>query len=266
MCLRLASLAFLLSVCFPDLSAAQQTSSITVQRDQQALTVLAQVLKTAGGEAAINAIRDITASGTITYYWAGEEVQGTVTVKGRGTSQFRLDATLAKGVRSWTVNNGIGSIKEPDGTTTPIEHHNTVNAGNLTFPLAHLVAALQDSSTAILYIGLETREGQQVHHLREWKAYSPDSDPSGMRSRLTRKDFFVDPDKFVVVGILDMLHPKNRSNQDSPHEVRFSDYRLTNGVLVPFSITEIGVGQRISTIQFSQITFNSDLRDTDFDL
>jgi len=258
------ALAFFLALLAAQPSATQQTSTTSVQRDQQALMILTQVLKAAGGQAAVDATQDITASGTITYYWAGEEVQGTVTVKGRGISQFRLDATLSNGVRSWAVNNGTGTIRETDGTTTPIEYHNTINAGNITFPFAHLAVAMHEASTSILYVGLETKDGQQVHHIRIWKVYPPDSDPSGIRSRLTKRDFFVDTNKFLVVAVLDMLHPKNQSNQDSPHEMQYSDYRQVGGVLVPFSITEVGVGQRISAIQLKQVTFNTGVVDADF--
>jgi len=206
-------------------SAAQQTSATTIQRDQQALTVLTQVLTAAGGQSSVDALQDITGSGTITYYWAGEEVQGRVNVKGRGVGQFRLDATLSTGVRSWTVNNGTGFEKEPDGTTNKIPYHNTVNFGNLIFPLYFLSTVAQDASTSISYVGMETKSGNQVHHIRTQKIYTSDMDPSGILSKLTRRDFFIDSTTFQVVGTLDMVHPARASNIDYPREMQFSDYR-----------------------------------------
>jgi len=237
----------------------------TVQRDQQALTILTQVLNVAGGETALAAIHDITATGTITYYWAGEEVQGTVTVKGRGTGQFRLDASLQNGVRSWAVNNGTGFVKELDGSKKQIPYHNTVNFGSLTFPHAYMSAAQQDNSTSITYVGLETRDGRQIHHIRMRKVVPSDNDPSEVLSKLSTRDFFVDPATFHVVGTLDMVHPLNASTIDYPHEMLFSDYRTVSGVLVPFSVTEVATGQRTYAIQLNQATFNAGLKDSDFD-
>ena len=256
---------FFLGCMFSAPLIGPQAAAQTVQRDPQAVGILSQALSAAGGVAPLSAIQDFTASGTITYYWAGKEVQGSVTTRGRGTGQFRLDASLPNGVRSWAVNNGTGSVKEVDGTTTPIQYHNTINFGSLTFPFKYLVTALQDTSTSISYLGLVTTDGRQAYHIRLRKVFAPNADPNGIRSKLTTRDFFIDAGTFYVLSTLDMVHPKNRSTEDRPHEMHFSDYRPVNGILVPFSVTEKGGGQRLSTIQFNQISFNTGLRDTDFE-
>jgi hypothetical protein len=256
------ALSFLLVLFSARQSATQQIPA--VQRDQQALTVLSQVLKAAGGQAALAAIQDITGSGTITYYWAGEEVQGTVTVKGRGTGQFRLDATLTTGVRSWAVSNGTGFTKETDGTVSQIPHPNTINFGNLTFPLYFMSTIIGDASTSVTYVALEAKNGVQVHHLRTQRVFPSKTDPGGILSKLTTRDFFIDSSSFQVVATQDMVHPENASTIDYPREMQFSDYRTVNGVLVPFSITEVATGQHTYSIQLNQVTFNSGFQDLDF--
>src|SRR5207302_8995380 len=70
-------------------SAAQQPPP---QRDPQAVTILQRCLVAAGGAQAFGAIQDFLASGTITYYWAGQEVIGSVTAQGKGLTEFRLDS------------------------------------------------------------------------------------------------------------------------------------------------------------------------------
>jgi len=148
---RRSLLLLLVSCAISAHLAAQQTAtSQTVQKDPQALSVLTQALNAAGGSAALSPIQDFKGTGTITYYWGGEEVNASVTVKGRGTGQFRLDATLPDGVRSWAVNNGTGFVRNPDGTVWPVEYDNTVNSGSLTFPYAHLAMFLGDSLTCWL--------------------------------------------------------------------------------------------------------------------
>jgi hypothetical protein len=241
-------------------ASGQQASLPAPHRDPQAVLILTQALSVAGGIEALSAIQDFTGTGTITYYWAGQEVSGAVTVRGRGTGQFRLDASLPSGERSWAVNNGTGVLKEANGTVNSIQGYNAVNLGSLTFPFACLVAALKDSSLSISYIGLETRSGAQVNHVRIEKM-----DPDNIPSSLATKDFFIDS-QYQILASLDQIQPKDASTIELPHEVQFSDYRLVSGLLVPFSITDIIFGQHTSTIQLSQIVFKSGLTDSDFAL
>lgn len=90
------------------------------RRDQRGVEVLAQAVGAAGGLGSVRGIQDFRSTGTIIYYWADEEVQGTITIRGRGTRQFRLDAVLPTGERSWTVNDGEGSLRDSGGNTTEI--------------------------------------------------------------------------------------------------------------------------------------------------
>src|SRR5439155_9582287 len=118
-------LPFILAALFLVPSGAQQSSppsagSQPVQRDPQALTILNQALQMAGGADAVRAIETFTGSGTITYFEPSNEVKGSVTVRGKGLDQFRLDATLPTGARSWAVSNGSGSARETDGVVTSI--------------------------------------------------------------------------------------------------------------------------------------------------
>ena len=246
-------------------SFAQSTPPPTPPvRDPQAVAILQQALAAAGGAAAIGAVQDYTATGTITYFWAGQQVQGAVTLKGRGIGKFRLEATLQSGTRTWAVSNGAGFIKHADGSARNIPYQNAVNFGNLTFPVAHLAAALQDPSTSISYFGLETRNGQQVQHVRLQRTFPTNLDPRGDFTKLTIRDFFIDPVAFQVLSILDMTHPEDSFTISQPHEMGFSNYRAVNGILVPFSVQETSNGQHTYSVQITQISFNSGLQDGDF--
>ena len=74
--MRLASCALLLAIVSSSVwSQAQGT------KDPQAITLLNSCLLASGGLVAISTISDFSASGSITYYWASQNVQGTVTLK-----------------------------------------------------------------------------------------------------------------------------------------------------------------------------------------
>lgn len=246
------------------LCAQQSSTSSPPTRDQQAISILNQCLQAAGGAQAIGAIQDFTASGSITYNWAGESVNGSVTLKGRGKGQFRLDADLSNGRLSWAVNNGDGFYKELDETTRHIFYANAVNFGSLTLPYVHIAAGLNDQSTSLSYIGVNSQDNRKTYDIRIQQALPPDRDPTGILGKLTRRDFFIDTQTFQIVRVSDMVHPEKITTIDIPHEIEFSDYRSVNGVALPFSISEKTDGQHTYTIQISQISFNSGLQDADF--
>lgn len=97
-----------------------QLALVVTASDAQAVSIASQALAAAGGLQNLSVLQDYTAKGQITYYWAGKEVQGAVTLRGRGLDQFRLDANLPEGARSWAVSHGMGKLLSTDGTEKPI--------------------------------------------------------------------------------------------------------------------------------------------------
>jgi outer membrane lipoprotein-sorting protein len=234
-----------------------------IQRDPEALNIVNLALSAAGGAQAVASVQDFTATGTITYYWAKQEV-GNVTLKGRGNGQFRMDAFLPEGLQTILVSNGTGSVLHANGETETIQSHNAINLGSLTFPFAYLLTVAQDSTISATYVGLETVGGRQVQHLHTQKVFPNQNNLTTLWSRLTTRDFYFDAASFQLVMTRDLFHPANRSTVDYVHEIQFADFRNMNGVLVPFSIEEFVMGQHRSSIQLDKIGFNSSLTDSDF--
>lgn len=264
--MRIQRLALvILSSLFVAATLAAQQSPQAAPRDPQAMNILSQCVAAAGGTQAVSTIQDFTGTGTITYYYsAGEQAQGTVTVKGRGLTQFRLDATLQDGVHSWIVDNGATHQKNPDGSTSPLPSQNTVKPASATFPLLYLLSALQDTSISVSYGGLVTHDGAQVYDITAQKVLPQSVDSLNTVGNTTKADFFIDPKTLVVQSVQDMAYRKDGDRGASSHEMQFSNYQNVSGVLVPFSLTELIAGQKTATIQLNQVNFNSGLADSDF--
>jgi hypothetical protein len=265
--MRVARLAVVLLLVLTSHLTLGSQQSISPHRDAQALAVLAQALDAAGGGSTIGSVVDFSASGSITYFWDGKEVSGTVTLHGKGLNQFRLDAVLPSGPRSWAVNDSNGSIsgssKEAYASPNPIPYHNAVDFGSLTFPVAHILTALRDPGTNIYYLGLVVIDGHQAHQIRV-EPFATEGDPGNMISKLNTKDFFIDTTTLQISGMRDIMHPDNNSTLDFSHEIGFSDYRIVSGALMPFSVTETIGGNRTWTIELTQIAVNGGLSDTVF--
>ncbi len=234
--------------------------------DAQAVAILQQSLIAAAGTRGLANIQDFTASGTITYFWAGQQVQGTATVRGRGSDQFRLDASVPQGTRSHAVSHGLGALKEVSGKISQIPYHNTVNVGILSFPYPTIAAALNDPLTLVSYVGLVTIVGRQANQIRLQRRFPTVTDPKGMLSKLTVTDYFVDAQTSLIVKSTDMTHPVETAGRSYRRDIELQNYTNIGGVNVPTLVREKITGQTIWELRLSNVSFNTGLTDLDFAL
>jgi hypothetical protein len=258
-------LAFLAPVSMRAQQAPSSTTAPPAPQDPQAVSVLNQVLTIGGGVTAIKAVADYTGSGNIIYHWA-EDVQGSVTIMGlRG--EFRLDASLSTGTRSWSVSQGIVVIKDEKGaisrfapqTNAPssdaFPYQTPLFASSLGVPYWQLATALNNPIFQISYQGVVPLDGRSVHHIQVQRVLPQQV---GSTSEYRTKDFFIDASTLQIVMTQDTV-PKHVI-----HQVRYAAYTAVNGILVPFSISEEMSGQPTWSIQLTQMTFNSGLQDSAF--
>jgi len=235
-----------------------------VQHDQQAVTILNQTIAAGGGQQQLATIQDFTETGTITHNFA-EPVTGNVTVKSRGLHQVRIDADFPKGRRTTVVNGEGGSLKQADGRNWPIYRQSANDLGSLTLPYLPLIAAIQDSATSIVYGGLVTHNGASAYDIRLQKVYTKQQDPSENRGTREARDFYIDPNTFLVASVSDQVHfGGGPHDKGVPHEVLYSNYQSEDGIMTPLTIVETARGVTGLTMNLSQVTFNSGLADSDF--
>lgn len=253
---RLAIPTCLALLAFP--TPAQQAPT-TVTKDPQAVTVLNQVIGAAGGVTAISAIVDVIGTGNITYSQPST-LQGTLTVRGRGMNQFRLDATLPAGVRSQAISQGQVSATAVDGTAVQINAQAPACPSCLVLPYLLMVPALNSPWFNLSYKGIVQLDGRSVHDISVQEVIPGLPDPSGVFAEYHTVDFFIDASTFQVSMFQDTV-PNHLLRQ-----IRFSNYQTVNGILAPFSFTEQSGGLQTWSIQLTNITFNTGLQDSDFQL
>lgn len=238
---------------------AQETTS-----DAQGVAFLTQTLNAVGGAQALATVQDFTATGTITYYWAGEAVQAPATVKVKGGHRFRLDAKLPEGTRTWVINYGTSFLREADGKVIEIPAHNTINLGIPTFPFYKIEAALSDSLSVVTYQGQTSDAQGPLHNLRVQRHFSAETDPDGSLARLCVADYFIDAQTGLLFKIMDMTHPNDNVEEDLPHELIFANYVTVKGINVPMFVREKVFGQAVWDLQLANVSFNTGLTDLDF--
>jgi len=205
-------------------------------KDPQAVALINSCLTASGGNQALSAVQDFVASGTVTFYW-DQPTQAPAVLKERG-NQFRFDATLGSGTRSWAVNNGTGVLVNTDGSRTTFTQQTAYGLTNLSWPVLNLIGVLSDQYAAISYVGLVSTDQGQLHQIHIQEAYPASIDPMGTMGTAQSKDYFIDPNSFVLVETKDSQSSTGNPGPGYDHLVLFSNYTSVNGLMVPFSVTE----------------------------
>ena len=243
------------------IQSQEPTRTQDMVRDSAAVAVVQKCLSALGG-AQVATIQDFTESGNITYHWAGQDVEGSVTVQGKDLAEFRLDVALPQGSRTFRVSGAAGSFTTEDGKTMPIPYSSLIMAGSMTFPSLRIASVLNTSAVAIHYIGLvpfESGKAFQIHVVPpvDQALASPIA-----KSHLGQYDLYIDPNTYQLLEISESVAPG--TDQEIQHQLRYSSYQIANGVLVPYSISERWGGQETWAITLKSVSFNAGPSDTLF--
>ena len=112
---------------------------------------------------------------------------------------------------------------------------------------------------------IETRAGgRPAHQVRVIRNFSKQSDPDGMLSQLSRTDYFVDTQSYLVVRTEDLTHPVESFSESYSHSIEFDRYTSMGGIAVPTAVREKVAGQATWEFRLASITFNTSFQDSDF--
>jgi hypothetical protein len=243
---------------------SQQTATSTVGRDPQAIAILSSAVAAAGGLSAVSTIQDYSATGTATYYWGTEPVQATLTVRGMGTTNFRTDATLPSGIRTWAVSNYSAVLISPDGTRAQSSGPYLLNAGSLTLPYVRIAAILADTTTTISYLGEISVNGAETYQIHFIPSFATDGPASSGTTTLGAFDCFIDASSLAVTRISEVVVSGSNSAVTFNHEIDFSNYQTVGEFRIPFTVSEKANNVLTWTITLSSMSFNNGLNDAVF--
>jgi hypothetical protein len=236
------------------------TTPPAAPKDTQAISVIGQTLAAGGGTSTLMSLADYTASGTVIYH-QDQDVQGTVTLSGLGLGEFRQDASLPTGVRSFSIANGQAAMKE-GGITRQLNFNYQIPlmTSSVLIPCWQLGAALNNPMFGLSYKGVTEIDGYAVYDIRIQLLPPGPPDPNGVIAEYFGADFFIDTSTFQVRMTQDVVNPH------LIRKIRYSNYASTNGIPVPFSIDEEINGKPSQSIRLNQIGFNAGLQESAFGL
>ncbi len=246
---------FLVGLLFSVVVAAQPPP-----RDTQALAILAQSLTVMGGAPP----SDSVASGNVTFYVGGDEEKATLRIVTLGLRQYRQEVNTSSRQRVLTFSRGRASSR--DGTDSEkVLSHNAVNDYCPYFPLASMMADLNNPDLAIQYLGTESIDRSPAHRVRMWNTFAskPEAAAAEM-GRYTVSEVWIDASSLLPRKLTYSIFAREAPNEPIPVEIIYAAYRNFAGVLYPTRILKNFNGTAYCLIEIQQVLLNGGLTETDF--
>jgi hypothetical protein len=144
--------------------------------------------------------------------------------------------------------------------------HNCWTDASWFFPVLSSLAA-SDPSVVLSYVGLESRAGLSVHHLRSYR-YVPakSAKTTALTLQLSTTDYYLDASTLLPVAAVFNIHPDDDASVNIPVEILYSQYQLMNGLQVPLHIQRYLQGELAVDLLVSSAMVNSGLPDSEFNI
>lgn len=187
----------------------------------------------------------------------------TLTTKSIGFSQVRHEFAKGSTASTQIVNQGSGQTLI-NGKTRKLPLWEA-NRGQQHIPAFSKMADYQNPNVNVTYVGLETINGQKAHHIKlTGLVTATDPTSADIDEAMSTFHIFVDAQTLYVAKIQDFdFSPETPTNR-SVVETYFDDYRLTNGVSIPFHAVRYVAGQKYCEINLQSVTLNATVAAADF--
>jgi|SRR5882724_3221460 len=183
-----------------------------------------------------------------------------VTIQSQGNHRWRSELETPKERKVTIVNDGKGQIQHADGRVNPLAEHNTAHQRPMHIPcLTNL--ALPPSLIDATYLRLETSGAESFDVIE----LLPSGRPKQKQvAELMKTTVWISRS----TGYLTKLQYSNGAEQDSndvqPVAIDYSDYRMVNGLAVPFhQISHAGntlLDLRFDSVQLNTVAADFNLR------
>jgi hypothetical protein len=237
------------------------------QSDSQAVTLATQALAALDGTAQVS---DVTLTGTATRTVGSDVESGNITLKALQTLYSRYDLITTSSTRTEVrsvTTTGVpqGYWVNPDGSFQYMAGHNCQTGAVWFFPALSSLNLVTNPAYLVSYIGLETRNGNQVQHIRF--ALIPPSAAIAFGptpQALSTTDVYLDPSSTLPVAIAFFTHADTDAGMNIPVEIDFLNYQQVNGVQIPFRVQKFLNGTLFLDVTVQSAVLNSGIPTSDF--
>ncbi len=225
------------------------TAQDAKKSDPKAMQVLEKMIEAMGGRKALQAVEDMTATGTLEIVMQG--MTGSATLYTKEPQKFRMDIEIMgmlitqayDGEIAWSTNPQTGAVEELTGEQLVLVKRQALGDSVYLEPEKHgIVYTLQ---------GREKIEDAEYDVLR--MVY-----PDGFEATL-----FIDARTHLVYKTRSR-QPNMMTGGESEMESYTTDYRRVEGMMAAFNITQYMDGEEFMIITLDDVKFNTGLDDSLF--
>lgn len=260
---RFGILLSLITAIAASLFAQTPTTSQISTSDPQAITIATKSLLAMTGGVSVN---DATLNASVTWIAGSDHESGTGTFTAKGINESRIDLNLDNETRSevrTSQGSPSGQWKKGEGKITAASQHNCWTDAAWFFPPLSSLAQVANPHFVFSYLGPETHNGLSTIHLRVVQIIAGDTAKLDL-SHLTTTDFYLDSISFLPLAETFNVHPDSDMKTDIPSEIRFANYRVINGVQVPFRIQQLLNGSLLMDLTITNVNINSGVTGAQF--
>lgn len=209
-------------------------------------------------------IRDVSISGTAHRIAGSLDETGTIALRALANGNTEMDFTFPSGQQfekhSDTVNGPRGQWTGSDGKSLEMPQHNLMTDSAWFFPPMLLHRRLVNQEYLLESGSSETREGQQVEHVSASQQFGRSSpEVAKLMTHLSRIEIYLDSKTLLPSSVCFNIHPDHDAGRDIPVEIRYSDYRVVNGLQVPFHVQKYIRGALFLDLQLETVVVNTGL-------
>lgn len=194
---------------------------------------------------------------------AGSSEGEPIKVQARGRYDMRVEINMREGTHSVALLGGRGKIKDRFGKESVASGGPPTGTEIAFLPLPALIGEVAAQGQSGSFLGTEMLDGRLVHHVSFSTPSTQEKAAAGILQGRSQTEFFIDAETFLVVKIRHLAFD-SRGQRPLVRELSFSDYRPSNGLLLPFTLAETISGQRTWTISVNSIELNPKLTDASF--
>jgi len=240
---------------------AQQAATAlqsSVQRDPQAVALVQQSV----AAMASTLPSDSSATGIVTIVEGSTSSSGTIQILTRGTTETVETVTLSAVQRSVIFSNGDAKEVVGSQSTNP-SLELAVSDQCPDFPLPLLLAALNSPDFAFRYVGQETLDSVAAQHIQMWNTFSSNSHLKHL-ALFSLRDIWFDATSSLPLKMSYTRRAGKGATPAVPVEISFANFTKVNGVLYPFLIHKSLNGTPWQTITIENVSFNTGLTASQF--
>lgn len=248
----------ILTLCVVALAAGLAASPLLAQKppvvgNKDALAALERMIAAMGGRKVLEAVRDVTISGTAEMVQFG--ITAPVTVYRKGPDKVRVDFTITEAGMTYSqaFDGSKGWVTDPQSGGVVQE---------MSEPLAREIGRQAGENEALLF-----PQKHGVTYALKPKAAWDGKDYIVLEQTLAdghKMTYFLDPE--TALPAKTATRSIDRTGAEVDAEIFASDYRKVAGMMVPYAIRVVQNGAEVQRVTVTAVAVNTDLKDALFTL